>query len=561
MMNKMGLDKCLQARRETADNPVWITPLAEDDIVQRAAVAGGALVGATFAIKDNIDLAGVPTSAACPDYAYVPAADATVVARLIAAGAVPFGKTNLDQFATGLVGVRSPHGVPVNPHGAEWIPGGSSSGSAVAVATGQCDFSLGTDTAGSGRVPAAFNELVGLKPTCGLVSTKGVVPACRTLDCVSIFTQSIASAAAILKVAAGFDPEDPYSRQACPPVEDVTKALRVGVPRAAQREFFGDAGAEALFDSALQRWQELGAKVIEIDYAPFTETAQLLYEGPWVAERFAAIKDFITTQPKSLHPVTRQIIGGAEGLTAVAAFEANYRLADLRRRADRVWQDIDLMVTPTAGTCYTVEQVEADPVQLNTNLGYYTNHMNLLDLCAVAVPAGRLPSGVPWGITLAAPAFCDDRVLRCGALFVGEVPPPTALAYTEPMVKLAVCGAHLSGLPLNSQLTQLGATLDRVTQTAPSYRLYALAGTTPPKPGMVRGAEGGASIDVEVWEMTVSSFGKFVAGIPAPLGIGTVQLSDGTSVQGFVCESVAVADAHEVTAFGGWRGYIESLEP
>lgn len=539
-------------------DPVWISRLPRAEVLERvaAAPAGAPLARRLFAVKDNIDLAGLPTTAGCPDYAYTPGASAPVVQRLIEAGAVPLGKTNLDQFATGLVGVRSPYGVPVNPYGSAYIPGGSSSGSAVAVAAGLCDFALGTDTAGSGRVPAAFNHLVGLKPTRGLFSTRGVVPACRTLDCVSIFTRTVAAAAEVLAVAAGYDPLDPYSRRAAPPVVDESWPPRVGVPRADQLEFFGDRGAETLFAQAVERWRTLGARIVEVDFAPFLAAARLLYEGPWVAERYAALGDFIERTPQSLHPVTRTILEGGKVPTAAGAFAAMYKLATLRRQSETVWADIDVLCTPTAGTIYTVAEVEADPVRLNSNLGYYTNYLNLLDLCAVAVPAGFLASQMPWGVTLVAPAFCDDRVLRLGARFLGESAPVRALPAEGPTTRIAVCGAHLSGLPLNWQLTQLGATLVSTTRTAPVYKLYALPGTVPPKPGLVRVGEGGAAIEVEVWEVSVAGYGRFVSGIPAPLGIGTITLEDGTSVQSFLCEAVAVRAARDVSAFGGWRAFL-----
>lgn len=542
-------------------DPVWISRLCHEHVQglaeAAAKISGPApLRGLTFAIKDNIDFAGVPTTAACPDFAYTPASSAPVVQRLLDAGAIPLGKTNLDQFATGLVGVRSPYGIPVNPYGSTYIPGGSSSGSAVAVADGFCDFALGTDTAGSGRVPAAFNNLVGLKPTRGLLSTRGVVPACRTLDCVSIFTRTVADAAEVLSVAAAYDPDDPYSRPATPPVIDEAWPPRIGVPRPDQLEFFGNSGAAELFATAITRWRSLGAKIVEVDFAPFLAAARLLYEGPWVAERYAAIRSFIESRPDSLHPVTRQIIEGAKSLTVTSAFEAIYKLASLRRQTEAVWANVDALLTPTAGTIYTVAEVEADPIRLNSNLGTYTNYLNLLDLCAVAVPAGFLPNKMPWGVTLVAPAFCDDRVLRLGAKFLGEPAPSRALPAAGRTIKLAVCGAHLSGLPLNWQLTQLGATLDRATKTAPIYKLFALPGTTPPKPGLVRVTEGGASIEVEVWNVPIAGYGHFVSSIPSPLGIGTIALEDGSTVQSFLCESVAVQDARDVTSFGGWRTFL-----
>jgi allophanate hydrolase len=539
------------------DDKVWITKQPPEVVRKFAAAAPvGSLRGVAFAIKDNIDLAGVPTTAACPEYAYTPASSAPVVQRLMAAGAIPLGKTNLDQFATGLVGVRSPYGAPLNPFGAEYIPGGSSSGSAVAVAAGLVDFALGTDTAGSGRVPASFNNLVGLKPTKGLLSTRGVVPACRSLDCVSIFTRSVGEAAEVLAVAAAFDEKDPFSRVAQPPVLDEGWPPCVGVPRADQLEFFGNANAGKLFAASVEKWRELGAKIVEVDYAPFAAAARLLYEGPWVAERYAAIREFIEAKPEALHPVTRKIIEGARALTAAQAFAAGYRLAELRRQADKVWSVIDVLLTPTAGTIYKSAEVEAEPVKLNSNLGYYTNHMNLLDLCGLALPAGFLPSGMPWGVTISAPAFCDDRLLRLGAKFLGEPAPNRALAAAGPKTRVVVCGAHLTGLPLNGQLTQRGGTLVSATTTAPQYRLYALPGTVPPKPGLVRVAEHGAAIAVEVWELPVAAYGSFVAGIPAPLGIGSILLADGSVVQGFLCEPVAVAGAQDITHLGGWRAYL-----
>ena len=558
-MKPTNLAQALERIAARGEDRVWITKLS-GEIVQKfaATVPVGPLQGVAFAIKDNIDLAGVPTTAACPEFAYSPAASAPVVQRLMAAGAIPLGKTNLDQFATGLVGVRSPYGVPDNPHGASYIPGGSSSGSAVAVAAGLVDFALGTDTAGSGRVPASFNNLVGLKPTKGLLSSRGVVPACRSLDCVSIFTKNVGDAAEVLAVAAAFDEKDPFSRLAQPPVLDETWPARIGVPCAEQLEFFGNTDTAKLFAGAIGRWRSLGAKIVEIDYAPFLAAARLLYEGPWVAERYAAIKEFIEAKPEALHPVTRRIIEGARTLTATQAFTASYRLAELRNQADLVWNDIDVLLTPTVGTIYKTYEVEAEPIKLNSNLGYYTNHMNLLDQCGLALPAGFLPDGMPWGVTLAAPAFCDDRLLRLGARFLNEPAPKRALPAPGPSTCVVVCGAHLSGLPLNWQLTQRGGTLVAATTTAPLYRLYALSGTVPPKPGLVRVAEQGAAIAVEVWELPLAAYGSFVAGIPAPLGIGSITLADGSTAQGFLCESVALKGAQDITHLGGWRAYLAS---
>jgi allophanate hydrolase len=575
------------------DPALWIHRLSLDELkahAQRVAARGPAaqpLYGVPFAIKDNIDLAGVPTTAACREFAYTPDESAPVVQRLLDAGAIPIGKTNLDQFATGLVGTRSPYGTPRNPFNPAYIPGGSSSGSAVAVAADLCSFALGTDTAGSGRVPAAFNNLIGLKPTRGLLSPRGVVPACRSLDCVSVFSRNCADAAEILGVVGS----KPNTNHPLP------TSARVGIPREDQLNFFGHADAAKLFSKAVAHWRQLGARMVEIDFAPFVETARLLYEGPWVAERYAAIRSFIEKKPEALHPVTRQIIEGGKFITAVATFEGFYKLAELRQNTEPVWQEIDVLLTPTAGTIYTLAEVEAAPIKLNHNLGYYTNYVNLLDLCAVAVPAGFLPNGLPWGVTLVAPANRDALVLGLGAQFLGEVTgsnsnrevvgsldlvvgtdasvssKPTATSKrpitndqlpTTPAhapVRLAVCGAHLSGLPLNPQLIQLGAKLVRATRSAPHYQLYALSGTTPPKPGLVRVNNGGASIEVEVWELPADAYGRFVAAIPAPLGIGTLMLENGESVQGFLCEACAVEDALNITSFGGWRSFLATSGP
>jgi allophanate hydrolase len=566
-------------RGETHGDPaVWIHRLSLGELkahARRVEALGPAtqpLYGVPFAIKDNIDLAGAPTTAACREFAFTPAESAPVVQRLIDAGAIPVGKTNLDQFATGLVGTRSPYGTPRNPFNPAYIPGGSSSGSAVAVAANLCSFALGTDTAGSGRVPAAFNNLVGLKPTRGRLSTRGVVPACRTLDCVSVFSRTCADAAEILEVIGRSEfvvgAEDNRSRAAAAPQITnhqlpTTRSApaappRVGVPRADQLNFFGNVDAPKLFSKAVAHWQELGARIVEIDFAPFLETARLLYEGPWVAERYAAIRGFIERNPGALHSVTRQIIEGGKSITAVAAFEGFYKLAELRQKAGVIWNEIDVLLTPTAGTIYTVAEIEADPVRLNSNLGYYTNYMNLLDLCAVAVPAGFLPNGLPWGVTLAAPANRDSYVLGLGAQFLGEAIGPTREVPARAPVRLAVCGAHLSGLALNPQLTQLGAKLVRATRTAPHYQLYALPGTAPPKPGLVRVKSGGASIEVEVWELPADAYGHFVAAIPAPLGIGTLALENGETVQGFLCEAHAVEGARNITSFGGWKPFLAS---
>jgi allophanate hydrolase len=558
------------------DDKVWIDLVPREQLEARARELEGRdaaslpLYGVPFAIKDNIDLAGRPTTAACPDYAYTPTTNATVVQRLLDAGAIAIGKTNLDQFATGLVGTRSPYGAPGNAFDPRYIPGGSSAGSAVAVAAGLVSFALGTDTAGSGRVPAAFNNLAGVKPTCGLLSTQGVVPACRSLDCVSIFALNVHDAQRVLAVAQGFDCEDPFSRKDPGAQRVIGERFSFGVPRAADLEFFGDGEAKGLFERAIARLESLGATRVEIDFRPFVETARLLYEGPWVAERWLVARDLMQKKPGALLPVTRTIIEKGAGKTAGEAFAASYRLRELKRETEPVWEAVDLLVTPTAGTIYTKEAVNADPITLNSRLGYYTNFVNLLDLCALALPAGFRKDGLPFGITLVAPAFQDhalcalgSRVQRDFALPMGatgiELPgdqPSPSVAVSNANVRVAVCGAHMSGLPLNRELTQRGGRLLRATRSDPSYRLFALEAFSPPRPGMLR-AQGGAAIELEVWEMPASTFGGFVDSIPGPLGIGTVELEDGEKVRGFVCEHYATVGAKDITALGGWRAFLK----
>jgi len=548
-------------------NPVWISLIPRERALARARAVENnnslPLAGMTFAAKDNIDVAGLPTTAGCPAYAYTPAASATVVRRLEEAGAILIGKTNMDQFATGLVGTRSPFGACSSVFDERYISGGSSSGSAVAVAKGLVTFSLGTDTAGSGRVPAAFNNLIGLKPTRGLLSTAGVVPACRTLDCVSILATGCDVAHKVWRAAKGFDSGDPFSRE---PRTGENAApwwngpFRFGVPRSEQLEFFGDDEAKALYAEAVRKIVQLGGEKFEIDFSAFRKAADLLYEGPWVAERLAAIRSFLRDHSDEMNPVVRGIISGGERCTAVDAYEAEYRLMDLRRAAAEQWASMDVLVLPTTGTIYTHEQIAADPVKLNTNLGYYTNFVNLMDLAAVAAPAGFRSNGLPFGISFIGRAFSDEALLALAHRYVGAKTPLLEMA--PGCVELAVVGAHLTGQPLNSQLTIRGARLKKTCRTAPGYRLYALADTKPPKPGLVRdGQFQGSGIEVEVWTMPEDQFGSFVAEVPEPLGIGNVTLDSGESVKCFICEPCALAGATEITHFGGWRNYLASSKP
>ncbi|HEX4557423.1 MAG TPA: allophanate hydrolase [Xanthobacteraceae bacterium] len=532
------------------------------------------LYGIPVAVKDNIDVKGLPTTAACPAFAYQPGRDATAVARLRQAGAIVIGKTNLDQFATGLVGLRSPYGVPRNTLDATLIPGGSSSGSAVAVAAGLVPLALGTDTAGSGRVPALLNNIVGLKPSLGLVSTYGVVPACRTLDCVSVFGLTTDDAWAALTVLAGSDVNDPYSRGR--PVGDlgaVPRGIKVGVPRPSERVFFGDTEAAADYAAALARLSGLGVEIVEIDIEPFYEAARLLYEGPWVAERYAATQSLIVSSPDAMHPVTREIILDGARPSAVAAFKAFYRLEELRRAAEHTFHRVDLLALPTVPTVYSVDQVVRDPIQLNSRLGTYTNFVNLLDLCGLAVPAA-LHGARPFGITLLAPSGADALVASVGRSFHADTALPLgALGLPQPAlaplpdtrpdgaIALAVVGAHLSGMPLNDELKLHGGRLAETTTTGPHYRLYALTEPGARKPGLLRVASGrGAAISVEIWALPPEGFGRFVAAVPPPLSIGSVQLADGRAVKGFLVEAEAVAGARDISAFGGWRAFVAAAE-
>lgn len=560
------------------DDAVWISRFARDDVLARAEALDQAdiealpLFGIPFAVKDNIDVAGLSTTAACPDFAYAPENDATVVARLIAAGALPIGKTNLDQFATGLVGVRSPHGAPRCVFDDRYISGGSSSGSAVAVAAGLVSFALGTDTAGSGRVPAALNNIVGVKPTRGQLSIAGVVPACRSLDCVSVFAGNVSDADLVRRTAQGVDQADPYTVES-PRYDLPSRGFRFGVLSARDRIFFDDDAASRLYDESVVRLSQLGGEPVEIDFTPFRDAAALLYDGPWVAERLAAISDFAAEHASSIHPVVRKIVLGGEKFSAVDAFEGQYRLEAFRRAAEEQWREIDLMCLPTCPTTYRVDAVEADPVALNSRLGTYTNFVNLLDYCAVAVPGGFRPDGLPLGVTLVGPAHTDESLaVIAGRLhaalggFVGATEDPVA---SEPIpdaevdnVSLLVVGAHMSGMPLNHQLVELGARLVCSATTASDYKLYALPDSSPPKPALIRepGSKG-PGIAGEIWRMSSEAYGRFVAKIPSPLGIGTIELSDGETVQGFLGEAWAVSGATDITQFGGWRPYIEQFQP
>ncbi|MBH3210559.1 allophanate hydrolase [Serratia marcescens] len=564
-----------------SDDNAWLylaTPAQRErqyrQLAQRLeAVAGDLsrlpLFGVPFAIKDNIDVGGWPTSAACPAFTYQAAADATVVANLRAAGAIALGKTNLDQFATGLVGTRSPYGAVVNSFDSRYVSGGSSSGSASVVARGLVPFALGTDTAGSGRVPAGFNNIVGLKPTKGRLSNRGVVPACRLNDTVSVFALTVADAAQVAELASGFDEADPYSRpdpHTAP--ADIPAAPRFAVP--AQLEFFGDVQAERAFHRALAQLQAGGATLELLDFAPFRTLAEQLYYGPWGAERTVAIEQVLEANPQAIDPVVRGIVGNGLGYSACDAYKAEYLRAELARQIAQRLAPFDALVVPTAPTIRTLAEMAQEPVLFNSQFGTYTNFTNLADLSALALPGPLREDGLPAGITLIAPAWHDRALAAFGlrwqrqsALPLGAtgraLPPQPAPAPSSGHVRLAVVGAHLSGMPLNVQLTQRDAVRVEQTVTAPCYRLYALADTEPPKPGLARAAQG-AAIRLELWDIPLARFGEFVAEIPAPLGIGTLLLADGRRVKGFICEAWALEGATDITEFGGWRDYLAGVK-
>ena len=580
-LTPMAMIEHIIERTATDPHAVWIHRLSDNALRSYANAlakrdpATLPLYGIPFAIKDNIDLAGVPTTAACPAFATTPTQHAFVVQQLIDAGAIPIGKTNLDQFATGLNGTRSPYGPCRNAFDPDYISGGSSSGSAVAVALGYCSFALGTDTAGSGRVPAMLNNLVGMKPTLGVLSSTGVIPACRTLDTISLLCLTAADAADVFGVVARKDAHDAYSRTfpATAALPFGAGGFRFGVPAASQLAYFGNTDGPVLFSAAIKALEAIGGVAVDIDFSPFSETARLLYDGPWVAERYAAIADFLESKPDEVLPVTAQIINKAKQFDAVATFKAQYRLQELKRAAAATWQACDVIVMPSAGGHHTIAAMQADPIGLNTELGYYTNFVNLMDLSAIAVPAGFQPDGLPFGVTLCAPAFADHQLMAMAAGLhrqfstrLGATQHALSACDREPVaqadagiVDIAVCGAHMRGLPLNHQLLAAGARFVKAIKTAPNYQFYALPGGPPHRPGLIRSTTVGAAIEVEIWRVPLATYGTFVAHIPAPLGVGTVVLEDGSKVQGFLCESAAVGNAQDITQLGSWKTYLASI--
>lgn len=554
--------------RAAGDNPIWIRHFPLEVALGQITMLparNSPLYGLPCAIKDNIDVAGLPTTAACPPFEYVPTQSAFAVSRLIEAGAIVIGKTNLDQFATGLTGTRSPYGACRNALNPDYISGGSSAGSAVAVALQQVSFALGTDTAGSGRVPAALNNVVGLKPTRGLVSAKGVLPASVSLDCVSIFALTVEDAQAVLNVLDCNDPTDVYARPDRTQRAKPASRFNVGVPRADQIATLADADFDALFIQAQTRMQALGGELVEVDITPLLECGALLYGGPIVTERYEALTSMLQTSLDAVHPAVREVVAPGEKISGAEVYAAQHRVQQLRQAAEKMWQTVDVLLLPTVDTTFTIAQVLTDSVRLNALLGRYTNFVNLLDMSALAVPAGFAQSGLPFGVTLIAPALHDWWLGQIGARYqhlhggcLGAT--SHALSSDQSCISVAVVGAHLSGQPLNTQLMERGARLLKACLTAPHYRLYALANTAPPKPGLAKVTDGaGRSIAVEVWRLPVKEFGSFVALIPPPLGIGTLELEDGEQIKGFVCEPYGLEGARDITAFGGWVAYLESL--
>ncbi|UDY35285.1 allophanate hydrolase [Dermatobacter hominis] len=555
------------------DRPeIWIHPPDHDAVLAEAAGVAGRLAagehlplaGATVAVKGNIDVEGWPTTAGCPSYGTIPERSATVVRRLREAGAVVVGATNMDQFATGLVGTRSPYGVVRNAVLPDHISGGSSSGSAVAVALGLVDLALGTDTAGSGRVPAALNGIVGLKPTRGWVSGAGVVPACRSLDCVSVFARDVSGALQAVGIMAAEDLDDPWSRARGPvpdPVDPSGYGAVIGVPDAATLAADPDLDPElrAALLARADRLSDLGHRVVELDLTLFLETATLLYGGGFVAERYDAVGRFVDGHPDEVDPVVGPIISAAGRIPAHSFAADLTRLADLAHRSAPTWSVVDALLIPTIPRAFTIAEVQADPVRTNSVLGRWTNFCNLLDLAALSLPAGRRSDGLPVGVTLTGPAWSDRRLARIGAELIGEAGPvaaPTPPTQPGP-VQVVVVGAHLRGQPLEHQLLDRGGRFVAATTTAPHYRMHLLDGPLP-KPGLVRVAEGGVALDVEVWELGAADFGDFVASVALPHSIGRVRLADGSEVPGFLCEPAALAGAPDISDHGGWRAFLRA---
>ena len=560
---------------EVGDPNIFICLFSKEEVIRTVEALGEynpdlPLWGVPYVIKDNIDFAGKPTTAGCPEYAYIADKSAFVVKCLQEAGAVLLGKTNLDQFATGLVGVRTPYGAPLNALDTELVPGGSSSGSAVCVAHGIASFSLGTDTAGSGRVPAALNNIVGLKPTLGSISSTGVVPACRTLDTVSIFALTASDAYTVFSVAAKFDKTDSFAKSiSTPSLVTPPKSLNIGIPSSKSIRFEDDKLQQQSFTETIKRFEENGAHILEVDFQPFYEIASMLYFGPWVAERFVAIEDLMDKDPDAVFHVTRKIIETANNFSAVDTFKGLYKLKQLIGELRPIINNCDLLCVPSIPTFVKLSDLELDPFGPNNLLGTYTNFVNLMDLCAISVPTATRVDGRPGSITLIAKAENDPEIaaLACsveawGHRTLGATNWPVEQtnlqdATSDKFICIAVCGAHLTGLPLNSSLTNLGARFLRSDRTAKEYKFYALPNSDVAKPGLIRSStKDGTSVSVELWEIPANNFGELIRTVPAPLCIGTIKLLDGTDVKGFLCEGFAADISEDISDIADWRAYL-----
>lgn len=565
------VQQIIEGSRAYEANNIWIQPPNAELIEPFVSVLSKdnfdalPLWGIPFAVKDNIDVAGFATTAGCSAYTYTPEQSAYCVQLLVDAGAIPVGKTNLDQFATGLVGTRSPWGATTHPDRPDHVSGGSSSGSAIAVACGLACFALGTDTAGSGRIPAAFNSLIGLKPTRGLVSTQGVVPACQTLDCVSIFGHTVEDVQSVSAAMYKYNAADPWARQntlanATTRTTPLSKPLTLAVIAPEDLQFFGDAHYADSWQATLSRLQAAGVELEAISFAPFATAARELYEGPWVTERYLATREVLAESPNTVMDVTAKIIAPGVKHRATELFESMYNLAELRTQCLAALADKDGLLTPTAGRHYRLHDLQDDPITPNSNLGYYTNYMNLLDLCGIALPGLPTQTGMPFGISLIGDRFTDAHLLSVASHLHSIIQGTPTLAHeftpAAQTIDLLVCGAHMQGLPLNWQLTDRNAELLYSTQTATCYRLYALPGGPPARPGMVRDIAGGQAIGVEVWRLPIETLGSFQAGIPWPLGIGKVELANGEWVSGFICEQAGLEGATDISHHGNWRNYL-----
>ena len=577
------LESLMKAIRQESNDPAWISVASAeiiekqlkhlDQLLSNKSIANLPLYGVPFAIKDNIDAAGWTTTVACPDFAFNPQKNAAAVEKLINAGAILVGKTNLDQFATGLVGTRSPYGAVPNTFNPSYVSGGSSSGSASVVARGLVCFSLGTDTAGSGRIPAAFNNLVGTKPTPGLVSTEGVFPACKSIDCISIMTLTAADADTVLNVmkSTDFDRENESQFHPKPrPLYSFPKPIRIGLPISCQ--FLDDGQYQIAFTKAVENAKGLDLEFVAVDIDPFIKAGKLLYEGPWVSERFAVTEDFLKSNPHSFDTSVKQIIESGASYTAAQGFRAIYQLKELEIEAKKAWATCDAIMVPSAPNHPTIEDLKKHPISKNSELGMYTNYVNLMRLCAVAVPAGFTDRGLPFGVTFIAQEGSDNALLKLASQWQILFGLPLGKSNTKgslndllidpsknDTMEIAVVGAHLQGMPLHSQLTDRRARIIKSCKSSKSYKLFALANTTPPKPGLMKTKSDGVAIDLEIYEMPISEVGSFLDLIPAPLGLGNIELEDGSWVKGFICEPYAIDGSKDISDLGGWRAYIKQL--